>query len=111
MARLAKDRPAKDRPTKDRPTKDRPTKDRPTKKELELLFGTSPQQFKEELRSFSRSGRFFSANYSRLVKEHPKEWVGIYDGKLRVTAKSLRSVVSQLEKKGFPPNLSLVQYM
>jgi hypothetical protein len=97
MARLAKVQPTK--------------KDRPTKKELELLFGPSPTQFKEELRSFSRSGRFFSANYSRLIKEHPKEWVGIYDGKLRVTAKSLRSVVSQLEKKGFPPNLSLVEYM
>src|SRR5215470_483891 len=83
--------------------KDRPTKNRPTKKELELLFGTSPKQFKEELRSFSRSGRFFSANYSRLAKEHPNKWVGIYDGKLRVTAKSSRSVVSKLEKEGFPP--------
>ena len=97
MARLAKDRLAK--------------KDRATKEELELLFGTSPKQFDRELRSFSRSGRFFSANYSRLVKEHPKEWVGIYDGKLRVTAKSSRSVVSQLKKMGFPPNLSLVQYI
>ena len=87
------------------------TKDRPTKEELEFHFGTSPKQFVRELRVFSRSGRFFSANYSRLVKEHPKEWVGIYDGKLRVTAKSLRSVVSQLEKKGFPPNLSLIEYI
>lgn len=84
---------------------------RPTKKELELLFGDSPKQFRRELQSFSRSGHFFSANYSRLVKEYPKEWVGIYDGKLRATAKSSRSVVSKLKKKGFPPNLSLVQYI
>ena len=82
-----------------------------TKEELALHFGTSPKQAARELRAFSRSARFFSSNYSRFVKEHPKEWVGIYGGKLRVTAKSLRSVVSQLEKKGFPPNESFIRYI
>ena len=66
-------------------------------------LGATPKEVDRQLRTFSRAARVLSSDHPRLIEEHPNEWVGIFDGKVRATAKSFDAVVSELKEKGFPP--------
>jgi hypothetical protein len=45
------------------------------------------------------------------LKKYPKQWVALYDGKVRVSAKSLEEAISKLEQQQLPPNESIIWYM
>jgi hypothetical protein len=75
------------------------------------MLGATPRQIDRELRSFSRAARVLSSNRPRLIETHPREWVGIYDGKVRATAKSFRALIAKLKKKGLPPNNTVIRYI
>ena len=74
-------------------------------------LGATPKEVDRQLRTFSRAARVLSSDHPRLIEEHPNEWVGIFDGKVRATAKSFDAVVSELKEKGFPPNESIIRYI
>lgn len=74
-------------------------------------LGATPRQVDRELRMFSRAARLLSSDHPRLIDEHPKEWVGIYDGKIQATAKSFRALVSQLKKRGLRPSEAIIRYI
>ena len=82
-----------------------------TKKNIKSHLGATPKQLDRELRTFSRAARLLSSDHPRLIDQHPNKWVGIHDGKVRATAKSFDALVSQLKKKGFPPNESIIRYI
>jgi hypothetical protein len=73
--------------------------------------GATPKQVDRELRTFSRAARLLSSDHPRLINEHPKEWVGLYDGKVHATAKSFAALVSKLKKQGLPPNEAIIRYI
>jgi hypothetical protein len=73
--------------------------------------GVSPKKIARELRAFSRTGQFLSSNERRLLKRYPEQWVGLYDGKVRASAKSLDEVISKLEQQELPPSESIIWYM
>jgi hypothetical protein len=75
------------------------------------MLGATPKQIDAELRSFSRAARRLSSNRPRLIERHPKEWVGLYDGKVGATAKSLRELVTKLKKRGLSPNDAIIRYI
>ena len=74
-------------------------------------LGAMPKEVDRQLRTFSRAARVLSSDHPRLIEEHANEWVGIFDGKVRATAKSFDAVVSELKEKGFPPNESIIRYI
>ena len=80
------------------------------KKKAEYL-GASPKKIARDLRAFSRTGQFLASNERRLLKKYPKQWIALYDGKVRASAKSLDKVISKLEQQGLPPNESIIWYM
>jgi len=82
-----------------------------TKKKLAAHLGATPRQVDRELRAFSRAARVLSSDHPRLIDRHPKEWVGIYDGKVHAAAKSFGALVSKLKKKGVPPNEAIIRYI
>ena len=75
------------------------------------MLGASPKQIDQELRAFSRAARILSSNRPRLIEQHPKEWVGLYNGKVSATAKSLRGLVTKLKKRGLSPNDAMIRYI
>jgi hypothetical protein len=80
------------------------------KQKAEYL-GATPKKLDRELRAFSRAARLLSSSHSRLIDKHPKQWVAIYDGKVRASAKSLDAIVSKLERQGLPPNEAIIRYI
>ena len=80
------------------------------KKKAEYL-GASPNKIARDLRAFSRTARVVSSNERQLLKRYPKQWVAVYNGKVRAVAKSLDGVISKLEKLRVPPNQSIIRYM
>jgi hypothetical protein len=82
------------------------------KKNLASYLGeVTPKQMDRELRAFSRAARVLSSDHPRLIDRHPKEWVGIYDGNVCATGKSLSALISRLKKKGLPPSDTIIRYI
>ncbi len=75
------------------------------------MLGATPQQIDRELRGFSRAARVLSSNRPRLIEKHPKEWVGVHDGKVSATAKSFRALVTKLKKQGISPSDTIIRYI
>jgi hypothetical protein len=81
------------------------------KKNLAAQLGATPRQMDNELRAFSRAAKVLSSDHPRLIEEHPKEWVGIYDGKVCATDRSLTALMSKLKRDGYPPNEAIIRYI
>ena len=62
-----------------------------------------------DLRAFSRTGQFLSSNERQLLKKYSKQWIALYNGKVRAAAQSLDGVISKLEKQGLPANESIAR--
>jgi CII-binding regulator of phage lambda lysogenization HflD len=80
-------------------------------KEKAEYLGATPKKIARDLRAFSRTARIFSSNERRLLKKYPKQWIALYGGKVRASAKSLDEVLSKLKKQGVPANQAIVRYM
>jgi uncharacterized protein DUF5678 len=80
-------------------------------KEKAVYLGAPPKKIARDLRAFSRTARIFSSNEQRLLKEYPKQWVALYGGKVRASAKSLDEVLSKLKKQRVPANQAIIWYM
>ena len=77
----------------------------------EKALGATPKQIKRELRTFSRAARLLSSTHPRLIDKHPKEWVGLYDGKICATDKSFDGLLKKLKDRGFPPSDTIIRYI
>jgi hypothetical protein len=75
------------------------------------MLGATPRQIDRELHTFSRAARLLSSNHPRLIDQHPKEWVGLYDGEVIATAKSFRALFGKLKKNGLSPNDAIIRYI
>jgi len=75
------------------------------------LFGEAPKQVVVEMTAFSEAAIRASEVRADLVSQHPQQWVGIYDGKPEIFGDTFQSVMDQLEKRGFPREEVVVQYL
>ena len=80
------------------------------KKKAEYL-GASPKEIARDLRAFTRTARVLASNEPQLRRKYSKQWIAVYNGKVRAVAKSLDGVISKLEKQGLPANKSIIRYM
>jgi hypothetical protein len=81
------------------------------KRHLAAHLRATPKQIDRELRAFSHAARILSSDHPRLIEKHPKEWVGIYGGKVCATGKSFNALVSKLKSHGFSPSDTIIRYI
>lgn len=77
----------------------------------EKALGATPKQISRELRSFSRAARLLSSDHPRLIDEHPKQWVGLFDGKVCATDKSFSGLVRKIKGQGYSPSETIIRYI
>jgi hypothetical protein len=81
--------------------------------ESEMLkhLGGSAAHIKKELSSFRESAKRLSSDHPRMIDEHPLQWIGVYEGKVAATGKSLKSLMIQLEKKNIPAKDAVIRFI
>ena len=77
---------------------------------LKRLGGT-PEQIDREIREFAEAAKVLSSDHPRLIDEHPSHWVGVYRGHVAASAKSLVSLMTQLDRKGIPREKAIVRFI
>ena len=77
---------------------------------LEQLGGV-PDEVATDLRSFSETARVLSDEQENLIGNHPLQWVGIYEGKVSASSRTLTSLMALLESQGIPANKTIVRFI
>lgn len=63
---------------------------------LEQLGGV-PDEVATDLRKFAETARVLSDEQVNLIDNHPLQWVGIYEGRVSASSRTLMSLMSSLE--------------
>ncbi len=74
-------------------------------------FGGEPAEIARGLIEYAKSAEALSADQPRLIDEHPKKWVGVYQGKVSARADDLQTLMSRLEKQGIPPGNAIIRFI
>lgn len=77
---------------------------------LKRLGGT-PEQIDREIREFAEAAKVLSSDHPRLIDEHPLHWVGVYQGRVAASAKSLDSLMKRLDEEGIPRGKAIVRFI
>lgn len=74
-------------------------------------LGATPEQVDQELRSFTEAAKVLSSDHPRLIDRYPLQWVGIYQGRVAASARSMKSLLIQLEKEGVPASKTIIRFI
>ncbi len=78
---------------------------------LASRFGGEPAEIARGLIEYAKSAEALSADQPRLIDEHPKKWVGVYQGKVSARADDLQTLMSRLEKQGISPGDAIIRFI
>lgn len=60
---------------------------------------------------FRRDIEYFEANRDSLIRDHPNEWMAIYEGRIGAVAGDLGSLFDELERQGIPLGEAVIEYL
>ena len=64
-----------------------------------------------ELRRFRKAAKVLSRKHPRLMEAYPKQWIGVYHGRVAVRGRTLQSVLTQLDQKSLPREQVIVRFI
>lgn len=73
-----------------------------TLKQLDNAIMDHPQEIAHKLQQFRRSAKFLSSRRAYLVKLYPREWIAIYEGKVKAHAHTLSSLLEEVDRQDLP---------
>ena len=74
-------------------------------------LGGSAVQIDQELRRFREAAKVLSSDHPRMIDKHPLQWIGVYEGKVAATGRSLKSLITQLRKRAIPPEKTIIRFI
>jgi pyrimidine operon attenuation protein/uracil phosphoribosyltransferase len=74
-------------------------------------LGGSAAQVDRDLRSFREAAKVLSSNHPRMIDEHPSRWIAVYEGTVVATGRSLKSLLSALQKKRIPRDQTIIRFI
>lgn len=74
-------------------------------------MGGSAAQIDRELSEFREAAKVLSSDHPRMIDEHPLQWIGVYQGKVAATGRTLKSLITQLRKKAIPPEETIIRFI
>lgn len=83
----------------------------PQKADEVLKLLGDPTQVDEELRRFRKAARILSSNRPRLLDHYPQQWVAVHEGRVKAQGKTLRSLLTQVDKQGLPREHIIVRFI
>jgi hypothetical protein len=70
-----------------------------------------PADVDRELQRFRKAARVLSSQRARLIDRYPKQWVAVYDGRVRARGRTLQAVMKQVDKEGLPREHTVVRFI
>lgn len=80
-------------------------------KKILKQFGATPAEIDRELTGFAQAAKVLSSSRPRLIDEHPLQWIGVYEGRVAASGKTMKSLVAQLRKAGIPVERTIVRFI
>lgn len=71
----------------------------------------NPQKIAEGLQRYRKSALVLSKQRPRMIKDHPQEWVALFDGEVRASDKSFDKLMGEIDKQGIPRGEVLVRFI
>ena len=71
----------------------------------------NPQKIVEGLQRYRKSALVLSKQRPRMIKDHPQEWVALFDGEVRASDKSFDKLMGEIDKQGIPRGEVLVRFI
>ncbi len=65
----------------------------------------------KELSEFRQAARVLSSRHPRMIDKYQKQWVGIYQGQVAATGRTLQALLAQADKKEIPRKDLLVRFI
>jgi len=78
--------------------------------DVRALIG-DPKALDRDLQRFRRSASLISQNQPRLVDTYGNMWVAFYEGEVQAAAKTLRSLLMEVDNRKLPRGQIIVRYM
>ena len=78
--------------------------------DIRPLLG-DPKRLDRELQRFRKATELLSSRHLSLIERYPKQWVAVYDGKVRARAKTFDSLMAQVDRKKLPRGHIIVRYI
>ncbi len=80
------------------------------REDIRRLLG-DPRKVDRELQRFRTSTRVLSSRHPQLIEKYARQWVAVYEGKVRARAKTFDSLMAQIDKKRLPRGHIVVRYV
>jgi hypothetical protein len=70
-----------------------------------------PRKIAKDLRQYRSAAKILSSDHPRLVESHPKKWVVVYGGQVKIQGSSLDQVLEEADKQKLPKDQIIVRYL
>ncbi len=84
----------------------RETVDRSVLRQME-----NPKEIAREMGRFRKSARALSSKHPRFIEEFPKQWVVVYNGRVRARGQTMQSALLQAKEKQLPTENAIVRFI
>ena len=68
-------------------------------------------QVRQELERFHADAEYFERHRQELLERYPERWVAVYNQEVVGSAKDIKRLVRQLERKGIQPGRTYREYL
>lgn len=70
-----------------------------------------PKAVARELARFGKAARALSSDHPRFIEKFPKQWVVIYEGKVRARGQTMQSALLQARQQNLPTQHAIVRFI
>lgn len=78
--------------------------------EILAILG-DPAEIDRSLTSFRESAQLLSSEHPRMIEQYSKQWVALYEGKVRARAGTFLGLMSAADKESLPREHLVVRYI
>lgn len=71
----------------------------------------APKAIAQDLARFRNAAKALSSDHPRLIEEFPKQWVVVYDGKVRARGQTLQSALLQAKEQSLAVENAIVRFI
>ena len=68
-------------------------------------------EIQQDIERYRADARYFEAHRPELLQRYPEHWVAVYNQEVVGTAKDMKRLVQQLERKSIRPGRTYCEYL